>query len=541
MIDRDSIELLIERLKAESNAALVNEAKGKLVPLRNEREFDLLDRLAEVLKKWSDDPTIILLQAQALIELRKSPDAIDLLDELATKVQDKPKVLLEAEGLLGRAYKQTFFDARNKTGERALCALAKSLQHYRRAYDVPPGRNAWPGLNMLAIAAFVARKQVAVETGIDVRAFAKELLDTLDATPPDDRDNWYDGSRAEVYLGLDNLNAVEEHIGKYVRNGETSAFALGGTLRQFTELWGLEEHSAQGNGIVQALRAALSQKEFGSVDLGSDEVRHGLSGAQPPREQLQKILGFDGLKTYEWLLKGLTIARSVGAICLLTGERLGTGFLIRGGDLIPSLGDEHILMTNAHVICSPPKNDAVAPEDAKVAFEAVDKARFYSFTKVIWQCAPLDCTLLRLHEQPDGIEPLTLNKYIPEIPRDDKKKKPRVYVIGYPGGRDLAFSLQDNALIDHEGPPDGHPPDPMVCRLHYRAPTEPGSSGSPVFDASLWRVIALHHAGDKAMPRLNGAAGAWPANEGIWIQSIVAAARTAQLCAANADAAGGGS
>jgi V8-like Glu-specific endopeptidase len=61
-----------------------------------------------------------------------------------------------------------------------------------------------------------------------------------------------------------------------------------------------------------------------------------------------------------------------------------------------------------------------------------------------------------------------------------------------------------------------------VCRVHYKAPTEPGSSGSPVFDAKLWQVIALHHrGGKKGMPMLNGKAGTYAANEGIAIQSIV--------------------
>ena len=98
-----------------------------------------------------------------------------------------------------------------------------------------------------------------------------------------------------------------------------------------------------------------------------------------------------------------------------------------------------------------------------------------------------------------------------------------MYIIGHPGGRDLAFSFQDNELLDHEGPPDGKPQIPGVCRVHYRA-TEGGSSGSPVFNSHLWEVIALHHKGGReGVPRLNGKEGSYGANEGIGIQSIIAA------------------
>ena len=63
-----------------------------------------------------------------------------------------------------------------------------------------------------------------------------------------------------------------------------------------------------------------------------------------------------------------------------------------------------------------------------------------------------------------------------------------------------------------------------VCRVHYRATTEGGSSGSPVFNATLWEVIALHHMGGKTgMARLNGDAGTYAANEGISLLSIVGA------------------
>ena len=61
---------------------------------------------------------------------------------------------------------------------------------------------------------------------------------------------------------------------------------------------------------------------------------------------------------------------------------------------------------------------------------------------------------------------------------------------------------------------------PGLSRVHYRAPTEGGSSGSPVFDDS-WDVIAVHHMGGKAgMSQLNGKTGTYAANEGISIQSI---------------------
>ena len=109
-----------------------------------------------------------------------------------------------------------------------------------------------------------------------------------------------------------------------------------------------------------------------------------------------------------------------------------------------------------------------------------------------------------------------------------------MYIIGYPRGGEMQFSLQDNRLLDHEGPPQGLPPVPERVRVHYFAPTEPGNSGSPVFDEN-WNCIALHHAGLKddpdaglvGMQQLNGKDGDYSANEGIWIASIMAAIRTA--------------
>ena len=56
--------------------------------------------------------------------------------------------------------------------------------------------------------------------------------------------------------------------------------------------------------------------------------------------------------------------------------------------------------------------------------------------------------------------------------------------------------------------------------LHYRTPTEGGSSGSPVFEALGWRVVALHHAGSDTMQSLSSPGETYAANEGITIASL---------------------
>jgi V8-like Glu-specific endopeptidase len=90
-------------------------------------------------------------------------------------------------------------------------------------------------------------------------------------------------------------------------------------------------------------------------------------------------------------------------------------------------------------------------------------------------------------------------------------------VIGHPRGLNQPqFSLQDNLLLDYDR-----------TYVHYRSPTEPGSSGSPVFD-NKWALIALHHAGAVDTPKLNQRGGSYAANEGIRLSAIVEALRQRQ-------------
>jgi V8-like Glu-specific endopeptidase len=525
---------MIDRLNRERADNTDGKAKALIKTLRDERQFKLLIDLAAAYgATGAYDPAVAVWNAQALIETGDAAKARELLTDLAARVPAGSPSFIEARGLLGRAWKQTFFESPDNSSGPAREAINHALTEYKACFDAEPGGSVWAGLNLLALITFAKRKAIPTSINMEARALAQKMLTKLDATPQADRDNWYHASRAEAYVGMDDLDNVELHIGAYVRSEKTIAFALGGTLRQFAELWQLDQQGAQGYGIVEALRAALLKKQSGGLVLSSDQVRESVQANGPSDDQLQAILGSGGQAAYQWWSKGVLSAQSVGAIKNLVGKPKGTGFLVRGGDFIPALGDELIVVTNAHVVSDPQVEDALEVDIACIVFEAVDIQREYKFRKVLWQSGlqGCDCTLLRLQEQPAGIKPLEISKTttIPPIPRPQGAPRPLVYIIGYPGGRELTFSFQDNDLLDHEAPPAGTPPRPDVCYFHYRAPTEGGSSGSPVFEPEVWRVIALHHAGGANRKKLNGRDGTEPANEGIWIQSIVKAVAAANV------------
>jgi V8-like Glu-specific endopeptidase len=125
---------------------------------------------------------------------------------------------------------------------------------------------------------------------------------------------------------------------------------------------------------------------------------------------------------------------------------------------------------------------------------------------VLWSSPSneLDTAVLLLDSEVPGVEPCPVARSLPKPGPDSK-----VFIIGYPGGGGLSYSLFDNELLGHEQ---------GGARVHYRTPTEPGSSGSPVFNQN-WELIAIHHAGGDSMQSLHGS-GTYEANEGIQIGAI---------------------
>jgi hypothetical protein len=506
-----------------SEAGELEQARELVVALCRARLFALTMELAEaVTRQLPRDARTRRIYAQALIEQGCASAAIDMLKPLAARLPAGDPEQAEATGLLGRAWKQIFFDAGEKTGAAAREALRQAIAAYRKAFEQDPART-WHGVNLVALLTRARRLGLRIAPELQPDAVARRVVAALNAVPPEARDEWHLPTLAEASLGLNDWSAVEAALKGYVADDRTAAFTIASTLRQFTQVWDVESVDARGRALADILRARLLEVGGGELSLAPQALQRARERAEgaPPAGQLEAVLGAIGAKTWKWWKTGLERASAICSVRTRVGDRIGTGWLVRAGALNRTPADELLVVTNFHVVNAQGAHNGITPESAEIVFEAVDAGKAYGVQEIVWSSPPerLDCALLRLSEPVAGIVPLPLARVLPLL-----DPAAHVYVIGHPGGRDLAFSLQDNALLDHEGPPAGRPAIEGVCRVHYRAPTEGGSSGSPVFNASLWEVIALHHSGGKlGMPKLNGQAGSYGANEGIWVQSIVAA------------------
>ncbi len=60
---------------------------------------------------------------------------------------------------------------------------------------------------------------------------------------------------------------------QYVQHPQVNGFALGGTLRQFTEIWRLDRGPEPGPQIVNVLRAAAMEHLEGAVKMSGGDIR----------------------------------------------------------------------------------------------------------------------------------------------------------------------------------------------------------------------------------------------------------------------------
>ena len=237
----------------------------------------------------------------------------------------------------------------------------------------------------------------------------------------------------------------------------------------------------------------------------------------------ERILGVSkDLQAWSFLPRGARAARTVARISVREHGRelpLGTGFLV----------SPRLLMTNHHVL-----TDAEAARQCFVEFDAQVTVDNTPQPSIGLELDPdtffvtderLDFALVLIAPDPSGRPPgetFGWNRLSAQ-PGKLVIGEP-VNVIGHPMGRLKEIAVRDNMLQVR-----------LDDFLHYKTDTEPGNSGSPVFN-DQWEVVALHHSGvpktdDQGrvlrrdgqvwQPGDGDDAIDWISNEGVRISSIL--------------------
>ncbi len=237
----------------------------------------------------------------------------------------------------------------------------------------------------------------------------------------------------------------------------------------------------------------------------------------------ERTLGTDDLLNINYLKKGVIAAGPVGRITINAeeGRGYGTGFII----------SENLIMTNNHVL--PTKEYA---RDCYIEFNYEEDENSQPENAVAFGFQPntffitspeLDFTIVAVGDcfygKQNKLSDFGALKLIENIGKLQIGEK--VSIIQHPNGERKQVALRNNEVIDI-----------FDHYIHYETDTEPGSSGSPVFNED-WEVVALHHSG---VPDTDGNGKVmnkkgkvwneeqereheirWVANEGIRISSII--------------------
>jgi V8-like Glu-specific endopeptidase len=475
-----------------------------LLALRQSQRYEELELVADAaLAHGPEAHAVRRHYAQALVDGGNLALALRLYTELAADETAQRGERIEARGGIGRCYKEMFLACTEPDRRRRF--LSRSLEVYLATYMEDTENHTWHGINAVALLARAARDGIQLPSGLpNAAAVAADILRTVDSAPV--RNTWTEQTACEAAIAVGRFDEAVERGEAFIET-TPEGFNVAAFLRQLQTVWQLDTTTSLGNDLLPVLRSALLKVDGGQVTVASNDVRAARLADDFADGRLERILGADRFVSLTWYLTGLKRCRAVARIQTADDQGVGTGFLVAGPDLHPDL-PPLVVVTNGHVV-----PEDLDPGDAHVAFHGLDddpgrQGRF----RVVRQCwyqpladSGLDTTILELDGYPQDVVPTPLAKQMPSKPLRHR----RAYVIGHPGGTaQPQFSLQDNLLLDY---------DHRV--LHYRSPTEGGSSGSPVLNDE-WRLIGLHHSGGMRMPQLNGAGGTYAANEGITIDAI---------------------
>ncbi len=217
-------------------------------------------------------------------------------------------------------------------------------------------------------------------------------------------------------------------------------------------------------------------------------------------EVLEKIIGTVDFVGVSYLERGVGAAHAVGRVDIgdASGRTVGYG--------TGSLVAPHLLLTNHHVL-----PDAATAATSAIEFDFEDGTDGQPRQSHRFAFAPdalfindkdLDFALVAVDPSAAAVDGYGFN---PLIEAEGKTIVGEcVTIVQHPAGQRKQVALRENKVVDA-----------VDQMLHYETDTEPGSSGSPVFN-DQWEFVALHHASVPSSSEPGGVI-----NEGIRISQIV--------------------
>ncbi len=314
------------------------------------------------------------------------------------------------------------------------------------------------------------------------------------------------------------------------RQEHHSKFERAARKKQYSELDTPERCAARANRLLGKLRhdaprlAEAMATEF-EESTARNIARTDVTAETVSDDLLERVIGSTrDFQFVEFLDRAIHVSKSVGRVVMKLGSgrsAYGTGFMV----------SPRLMITNHHVLTS--ADDAARStiefdyqrdrfgRSVPVRVSKLDPASLFLADK------ELDFALVAVSPDRSG-RPLRDYGWCPLIKELGKivAGEP-INIIQHPKGEMKQVVIRENRLIDALEGAD--------LFLHYEADTEPGSSGSPVFN-DQWEVIALHHSG---VPKRNnrgdllGKDGKvwrdgddptrleWVANEGVRVSKLV--------------------
>src|SRR4051812_7385497 len=255
-------------------------------------------------------------------------------------------------------------------------------------------------------------------------------------------------------------------------------------------------------------RAASRLGEAGQAALHAPDAT---AAADRLLEAIVLTVDFVGVR---YLEAGVRAARAVGRVDIFDdgGNPVGFG--------TGSMVSPRLLLTNNHVLEHP---DMAQASQIEINFQiGLDGQRLqsvlfpFSSATVFLTHLDIDYALLPVGATADPAA-LAAFGHTPLIAAEGKAiVGDFVTIVQHPEGHEKQVALRENRVVDV-----------LENFLHYSTDTQPGSSGSPVFN-DQWEVVALHHAG---VPDPNQVALGGVVNEGIRVSRILAHANAQNLSA----------